>query len=106
MEQANVSPAPTLYQHLTDIIFRKLLNCIKKLVLCDKESDKESEEDTADDWIKLVDRGGLWHVRETTFQVFFALEEGVRQYLAQLASVAAKQLASVAAKPALKSNFL
>ena len=38
-----------------------------------------------EDWIKSVDRGDLWHVRETTFQVFFALEEGVRQYLAQLA---------------------
>ena len=56
-------------------------DCIKKLILCDKES----EENTAEDWIKLVNRGGLWHVRETTFQVFFALEEGVRLYLAQLA---------------------
>ena len=68
-------------------------DCIKKLVLCDKEY----EEDTADDWIKLVDRGGLWHARETTFQVFFALEEGVRQYLAQLVSVAVT--------PDLKSKF-
>ena len=36
-------------------------------------------------------------MRETTFQVFFALEEGVRQYLAQLVSVAAT--------PDLKSKF-
>ena len=142
--QANASPAPTLYQHLTDIIYRKLLkekyvipstpssisedisvtegnalryaagyvlrqvsnkikrssyeskddmdDCIKKLVLCDKES----EEDTADDWIKLVDRGGLWHVRVPPFR-FYLHSKRMRQYLAQLVSVAAT--------PDLRSKF-
>ena len=34
----------------------------------------------------MIDRGGLRHVRESTFQVFFALEDGVQQYLSQLTS--------------------
>ena len=33
-----------------------------------------------------MDRGGLWHVRETTFQLLCALEEEVRTYLNALSS--------------------
>ena len=53
-----------------------------KMVLCEGESEGKNDEE----WIDLIDRGGLWHVRESTFQVFFALEDGVRQYLSQLRS--------------------
>ena len=134
LERANVIPTPTLYQHLTDIIFRELLkekyvvpstacsmakdvsvieanamgyaagyvmrqvskkikesshelkedmnDCLMKMVLCEGESEGKKDEE----WIDLIDRGGLWHVRESTFRVFFALEDGVRQYLSQLTS--------------------
>ena len=33
-----------------------------------------------------MDRGGLWHVRETTFHVFCALEEEMRPHLGALCS--------------------
>ena len=46
------------------------------------------EQGTAEEWTNLIDRGGLWHVKETTFQVFYALEEGVRLYLSELSSPA------------------
>ena len=36
---------------------------------------------TAEEWTDLVDRGRLWHVRETTFQVFCALEEETRPHV-------------------------
>ena len=35
---------------------------------------------TAEEWTNLVGRG-LWHVRETTFQLFCFLEEEIRTYL-------------------------
>jgi len=30
------------------------------------------------EWTSLIDRGGLWHVKETTFTIFIAIEEEVR----------------------------
>ena len=57
-------------------------DCLMKMFLCEGESEGKKDEE----WIDLVDRGGLWHVRESTFQFFFALEDGVRQYLSQLTS--------------------
>ena len=138
LEQASASPTPTLYQHLTDIMFRELLkeyyvipsphessvtegvstlegnalryaagyvvrhvckkvkknshelkeditDCLMQLVLSGQD---DGDQGTAEEWTNLVDRGGLWHVRETTFQVFYALEEGLRQYLSELSSPA------------------
>ena len=45
----------------------------------------ESEQGTAEE---LVGRGGLWHVRETIFQVFYALERVVHHHLLELSSPA------------------
>ena len=137
LERASANPTPTLYQHLTDIIFRELMKehyvipssqsptmegvstlegnalryaagyVVRHICKKVKKSSHESKEDitdclmqlvlggqddgdqgTAEEWTNLVDRGGLWHVRETTFQVFYALEEGLRQYLSELSSPA------------------
>ena len=123
-ERASALITPILYQHLTDLIFRKLVkekygikeqvnlvdsselsyneanvvrfaagyvvcHVLKKIMKKNHPSEKElfccakqllkehqSNEDpgTAEEWTDLADRGGLWHVRETTFRVFCALE--------------------------------
>ena len=62
-----------------------ITDCLVQLVL---GKQKDCEQGTAEEWTNLLDRGGLWHVRETTFQVFYALEEGVRQFLSELSSPA------------------
>ena len=40
----------------------------------------------AEEWTDLVDRGGLWHVHETTFQLLCALEEEIQSQLHALSS--------------------
>ena len=47
---------------------------------------QDSEEQGADEeWTDLIDRGGLWHVKEFTYQFFLAVEEAVRSALQKLA---------------------
>ena len=58
-------------------------SCCQKLV---KEDCIPHDQSTCEEWTDLVDRGGLWHVRETTFQLLCALEEEVRTYLNALSS--------------------
>ena len=41
-----------------------------------RESDKE--------WTNLVDRGGLWHIKSTTYQLFYAIECQIRVALSVL----------------------
>ena len=62
-----------------------ITDCLVQLVLGKQE---DCEQGTAEEWTNLLDRGGLWHVRKTTFQVFYALEEGVRRFLSELSSPA------------------
>ena len=56
----------------------ELIICLAQLVRDDRE---DGECGMAGEWTELVSRGGLWKVRETTFQVFCALEEEVRSSL-------------------------
>ena len=37
--------------------------------------------ETDEEWTKMIDRDGLWHVKETTFQLFCAIENQVRAIL-------------------------
>ena len=57
----------------------ELIVCLEQLVRGDGEGDGECE--LAGEWTALVNRGWLWKVRDTTFQVFCALEEEVRSSL-------------------------
>ena len=61
-----------------------LIQCLGYLVR--EGDDKESE--LAEEWTDMVDRGGLWRVRNTTFKVFCALEEEMRSLLQPLISQA------------------
>ena len=67
-----------------------IADCLMQLVLAESSVAERDgpEQGTAEEWTNLIDRGGLWHVKETTFQVFYALEEGVRLYLSELSSPA------------------
>ena len=42
--------------------------------------DDDHEISDTTEWIDLVDRGGLCHIKDSTFMVFHALEEGVRKH--------------------------
>ena len=56
----------------------ELILCILQLI---RGADANEESGTAEEWSELIDRGGLWNVRNTTFQVFCALEEEIRPSL-------------------------
>ncbi len=51
----------------------QMLLCL--ITLCDED---QEEQQTAVDWINAVDRGGLCHVSETTFQLFLEMESIVK----------------------------
>ena len=42
--------------------------------------DDSNEEDVEDDWIHRIDGGGLWHVGETMYMVFYIMEEEIRHH--------------------------
>ena len=35
-------------------------------------------------WIDIIDRGGLWHAKDTAYLVLYAVEEEVRRHLHRL----------------------
>ena len=55
---------------------QELVDCISRLTKIDDEECGHAEE-----WTKLVNRGGLWKLREPTFKVFCAFEEETRHLL-------------------------
>jgi len=126
---------PVLFQHLTDLVFRKCLDdhfkamhqdkqvsskdlelreiekgvlyyvagyicrqlrkklereshefkeemvlCLVELVKDHHNTERQLEADY-EHWTDLIDRGGLWHVKDTTYQLFFAIEHVVREVL-------------------------
>ena len=122
---------PVVYQHLTDVVFKFLLQdhfkieylneeptemnenerntlhyvagyvCRKlrtkiergnhelkeEMVLCLMELVKDENTHACganEEWTNLVDRGGLWHVKGTTYQLFCAIEYQIREVLSAL----------------------
>ena len=51
-----------------------------------KEMTTGDIDDTSDNWLKLVDRGGLWHINNKDFAVFAIMEEHIRHHLSTLGS--------------------
>lgn len=47
--------------------------------LIDNELDEEEQE--SENWIRAIDRGGLWHVSQNTYLIFFLMEEESRKQL-------------------------
>ena len=65
---------------------KELLSSAQQLLKVSQQATNRDDPGTAKEWTELVDRGGLWHVRETTFHVFCALEEETRPHLGALCS--------------------
>ena len=57
------------------------------MILCLLEMAKDKtvkDSGTSEEWTDLIDRGGLYHIKETTFQLFLSLEYQVRDVLKSL----------------------
>ena len=80
-------------RHLRKKIERENTEIKEELVLCLMKLTKErnSEEcGTDEEWTKMIDRGGLWHVKETTYQQFCAIEDELRVHLQAITSTGKK----------------
>ena len=49
--------------------------------LCYDDDDDQGGDNDAKEWEQLIDRGGLCHVKDETYQLFYAMELLVRQHL-------------------------
>ena len=58
----------------------KLLSGLE--MLCDENSSEHPHDSSA--WIDMIDRGGLWHVKDIVYPVFYAMEEEMRRQVHQL----------------------
>lgn len=56
-----------------------MIDCLKEMTTGDIDN-------TSDNWLKLVDRGGLWHINDKVFTVFAIMEEHIRQHLSTFGS--------------------
>ena len=134
LKGSGVTVKPVLFQHLTDVIYRKSLSDHFRVIYLDQQADledlelqdsekgvlryvagyicrhlrkkleRESHEfkeemvlclmelvkhpqdseakiETDEQWIDLIDRGGLWHVKEMTYQFFRSVEHVIREAL-------------------------
>ena len=76
-------------RHLRKKIERSKHELKEEMVLClvalTKDTPEEhSECGSSEEWTLALDRGGLWYVKETTFILFIAIEEEVRECLKML----------------------
>ena len=53
----------------------------------DDSGDADEDVGTAEEWTNIIDRGGLWHVKSTTYSFFLAVEEEIRCHLSSLQSL-------------------
>lgn len=56
------------------------------LSLMELNGDEDGERGT-EDWVNSLDRGGLWHVSDTTYSLFYAMEEEVRSHFTPTAAM-------------------
>ena len=60
--------------------------CLMTLVKGEDHEELEYEEE----WTRMLDRGGLWYIKDTTYSLFLAIEEETRQCLKLLSTQHAK----------------
>ncbi len=51
------------------------------LLMCEFSGDKLDEEQGTEQWTNAIDRGGLWHVNDNTYFIFYLMEEEIRKHL-------------------------
>ena len=56
------------------------------LFMSELNGDEWNEERGTEEWVNSIDRGGLWHVKDDTYQLFYLMEEDIRKYLLVSAS--------------------
>ena len=144
LNSAKLIPTPSFYQHLTDIVFRKMIQdhllfsspanadsitpvshqegsalryaagyvcrhlrkkieresheLKEELILCLMAlvKDRSSEECGNDEqWSMMMDRGGLWHVKETTYALLLSIEGEMRCCLRTLTTVTPKSKSEI-----------
>lgn len=74
-------------RHLHKKIERENHDLKEEMILCLVELVKDKtveDQGTSEEWTNLIDRGGLCHIKETTFQLFHVLEYQVRNVLKSL----------------------
>ena len=78
-------------KYVAGYVCRKVCTQIKSSTINGKDSmvqflsnfrtdDDSNEDDVEDDWIHRIDRGGLWHIGETMYMVFYIMEEEIRHH--------------------------
>jgi len=75
-------------RHLRQALERENHPFKEEMVLCLMELVKDQDAEQAgtdEEWTNLIDRGGLWHVKECTYQFFRAVEDVIRNDLKMLA---------------------
>ena len=81
-------------EHGSHELKEELILCLMALV-----KDRNSEEcGTDEEWTKMMDRGGLWHVKETTYALFLSIEEEIRDCLKTLVTPAPKSKCEILKK--------
>ena len=51
------------------------------LFMSELNGDEWNEERGTEEWVNSIDRGGLWHVKDDTYQLFYLMEDDIRKYL-------------------------
>ena len=75
-------------RHLRSKLEKSNCSAKEELILClmtlTKGGNFEEDLGADEEWTELIDRGGLWHIKENTFHLFCALEEEVQLQLKSL----------------------
>ena len=51
------------------------------LFISDLSGDEWDEAQATEEWTNAIDRGGLWHVSDATYTIFYLMEEEIRKHL-------------------------
>ena len=90
--QQGITDTPTsnvagyVCRHLPKQLEKENHELREELVLCLMELTRSKDDlcETDEEWTRKQDRGGLWYLKDTTFQLFCAIEYQVRAALTEL----------------------
>lgn len=51
------------------------------LFISDLSGDEWDETQETEEWTNAIDRGGLWHISDSTYSIFYLMEEEIRKHL-------------------------
>ena len=76
--------------YVSGYVFRKLRDHIQSSCLSNKDNmisalmqlakDEMDEQGGTEDWVNLIDRGGLWHINNDTYDLFVTLEYEIQRF--------------------------